>query len=76
MGHLAGGYPQSQQVLEAGSRKSFFLLARFPLPIPNLQVFRFVAGLTGCGIDPLEDPGKAMVASVQQIASRDSEQPR
>jgi hypothetical protein len=38
-------------------------------------LFRFVAGLTGCGIEPLEDLGKAIVASVQQIAFRDLEQP-
>src|SRR5271157_866767 len=45
IGHLATGYSQSHQVLEAvspGSRFSFW--ARFPLPIPNLQLFRFAAG--------------------------------
>ena len=51
-------------------------MARFPPPIPNLQVFRFVVGLTACGIEPLEDLGKAIIASVQQIAFRDLEHSR
>jgi hypothetical protein len=34
-------------------------------------LFRFVAGLAACGIEPLGDLGKRIVASMQQIAFRD-----
>jgi hypothetical protein len=51
-------------------------VARFSPPIPNLQLFRFVAGLAACGIEPLEDLGKVIVANVQQIAFRDLEHSR
>lgn len=44
----------------------------FPLPIPNQQPLGFVAGLTACRTEPLGDLGKAIDASVQQIAARDS----
>jgi len=39
-------------------------------------LFHSAAGLTACGIEPLGDLGNAIVASVQQIASQDSEQLR
>ncbi len=43
----------------------------FPLPIPNQQLLRFVVDFTACGTEPLRGLGKAIVASVQRIASRE-----
>ncbi len=75
MTYLAAGYYTVAQGSRTGSRGQFlFLVARLPLPIPNPKLFHFVAGLTACGIEPLGDLGNAIVASMQQIASRDSEQ--
>ena len=63
---------QSHQVPEAVSPGCvFFLVVRFLPPFPNPQLFRFVAGMTACGIELLDDRGKVNVASVQQIAFRD-----
>jgi len=56
------GYCQSHQVLEAGlprlklSLVFVVVVARFPLPIPNLPVVLFCSQPTACGIEPLGDP--------------------
>ncbi len=67
---------QSCKVLEeAPEVQLFFLVATFPLPIPH-PVVPFRSRSTACGIELLGDLGKAIVASVQQIASHDSEPSR
>jgi hypothetical protein len=53
----------------------FFSWRDFPCRFPT-QLFHSAAGLTAYGIEPLGDLGNAIVASVQQIASQDSEQLR
>jgi hypothetical protein len=77
MSHLATGYYTVASGSGSGSPKAkvFLLVARFPLPIPNPRLFLFVVGLTAYEIELLDElGGKAMVASVQRIAFRDSEQ--
>jgi hypothetical protein len=49
----------------------FLFGGEISLPFPSYSWSLFVVGMTACGIELLDNPGKANVASVQQIAFRD-----